>query len=163
MLLPKKYLFIWLCQVIMVTCRIQFPHQELNLGPLLWGRSLCPWTTRAVPEPQTVEETEPQRANVLWRRLDRYSCRLTAAFCPEPGSYTPTSRDQQGCWKLAQGQQQEAHWASSSVTSLGFSFPCVGAHSDLFERSFDLWIVRGRFSIQWHHDLPAVARGWDQL
>ena len=51
MLLFKKYLFIWLCQVIAVACRIQFPHQELNLGPLHWECSLSHWTTRAVPEP----------------------------------------------------------------------------------------------------------------
>ena len=51
MLLFKKYLFICLCQVIAVACRIQFPHQELNLGPLHWERSLSHWTTRAVPKP----------------------------------------------------------------------------------------------------------------
>lgn len=157
MLLPKKYLFIWLCQVIMVTCRIQFPHQNWTWAPLLWGLSLAPGPPRAVPEPQTVEETEPWELmsyDAGWLVLLQADC----SILPRARLH-PTSHDQQGCWKLAQSSgkrtEQAALWPLWSAL-------CVGAHSDLFERSFDLWIVRGRFSIQWHH-LPSVARGWDQL
>ena len=31
-----KCLFIWLCQVLVVACGIQFPDQGSNLGPLHW-------------------------------------------------------------------------------------------------------------------------------
>ena len=32
----RKYLFIWLHQVLVTACRIKFPDQGLNLGPLHW-------------------------------------------------------------------------------------------------------------------------------
>ena len=41
---------IWLCQVLVLTCGILFPDQELNLSPLHLGTwSLSHWTTREVP------------------------------------------------------------------------------------------------------------------
>ena len=66
------YLFIWLCWVLIVVCRIfyvvacrifrwglwillvvacdlEFPGQELNPGPVLGAWSLSHWTTREVP------------------------------------------------------------------------------------------------------------------
>ena len=30
------YLFIWLCQILVAACGIQFPYQGLNPGPLYW-------------------------------------------------------------------------------------------------------------------------------
>ena len=44
-----QYLF-WLCQVLVGTCRIQFPDQRSNPSPFalrVW--SLSHWTTREVP------------------------------------------------------------------------------------------------------------------
>ena len=41
---------IWLCQVLVSTCGILFPDQELNSSPLHLGTwSLSHWTTREVP------------------------------------------------------------------------------------------------------------------
>ena len=107
--------------------------------------------------------TEAQRGYVTkWHRLDWHSCMLTAASYPHPPQDTPHYVI------LGQVRTWSTEVAIRALCILGelsgFILPSLqpGAQLDCLWAPLQLWIRRGRVSIQWHHHQHSMARPGDE-